>query len=56
VDRNYGRFEWCVLDWNENAIGFYRKMGASVMPDWRLCRATGDALLTLAGQPPSAAG
>ncbi len=56
VDRNYGRFEWCVLDWNENAIGFYQKMGASVMPDWRLCRATGDALLTLAGQPPSAAG
>ena len=56
VDRNYGRFEWCVLDWNENAIGFYQKMGATVMPDWRLCRATGDALLTLAGQPPAAGG
>jgi len=53
VDRNYGRFDWSVLDWNESAIGFYRKMGATVMPDWRLCRATGDSLLTLAGQPPS---
>ena len=53
VDRNYGRFDWSVLDWNESAIGFYRKMGATVMPDWRLCRATGDALLTLAGQPPA---
>ena len=53
VDRNHGRFEWTVLDWNEDAIGFYKKMGATVMPDWRLCRATGDALLTLAGQPPA---
>ena len=44
VERKYGRFEWSVLDWNENAIRFYQRMGASVMPDWRICRVTGDAL------------
>ena len=44
VERNYGRFEWSVLDWNENAIGFYEKLGATVMPDWRVCRIAGDAL------------
>jgi hypothetical protein len=33
-----------VLDWNENAIAFYQKMGATMMPDWRLCRLTGAAL------------
>ena len=48
VARDYGRFEWCVLDWNVNAIAFYEKMGATVMPDWRICRVTGDALTTLA--------
>ena len=44
VERGYGRFEWSVLDWNENAIRFYEKMGAPVMPDWRICRVTGEAL------------
>ncbi len=44
VERDYGRFEWSVLDWNEDAIRFYRKMGANVMPEWRICRLTGDAL------------
>ena len=44
VERGYGRFEWSVLDWNENAIRFYEKMGATVMPDWRICRISGDAL------------
>jgi GNAT superfamily N-acetyltransferase len=47
-ERGYGRFEWCVLDWNEQAIGFYRAMGADMLPDWRLCRVTGDALDRLA--------
>jgi GNAT superfamily N-acetyltransferase len=42
--RGYGRFEWSVLDWNENAIRFYEKLGATVMPDWRICRLAGDAL------------
>lgn len=44
VARGCGRFEWSVLDWNENAIRFYEKMGATVMPDWRICRVTGEAL------------
>ena len=44
LERNYGRFEWSVLDWNENAIRFYAGMGATVMPEWRICRVTGDAL------------
>jgi GNAT superfamily N-acetyltransferase len=44
VERDYGRFEWSVLDWNANAIRFYEKMGATVMPDWRICRVTGEAL------------
>jgi GNAT superfamily N-acetyltransferase len=44
VERGCGRFEWSVLDWNEPAIRFYEAMGATVMPDWRICRVTGDAL------------
>ena len=43
-ERGCGRFEWSVLDWNEPAIGFYKKLGATVMPEWRICRVTGDAL------------
>ena len=49
VEREYGRFEWSVLDWNANAIRFYEKMGATVMPDWRICRVTGDALQRFRG-------
>jgi GNAT superfamily N-acetyltransferase len=44
VERGCGRFEWSVLDWNEHAIRFYERMGATVMPDWRICRIAGDAL------------
>jgi GNAT superfamily N-acetyltransferase len=47
-DRGCGRFEWSVLDWNANAIAFYEKLGATVMPDWRICRVTGPGLQTLA--------
>lgn len=43
-ERGCGRFEWSVLDWNENAIRLYEKMGAKVMPDWRICRVAGEAL------------
>ncbi|MET0282969.1 MAG: GNAT family N-acetyltransferase [Polyangiales bacterium] len=50
VARDYGRFEWSVLDWNANAIAFYEKMGATVMPDWRICRVTGQALAQLSGR------
>jgi ribosomal protein S18 acetylase RimI-like enzyme len=51
--RDCGRFEWCVLDWNVGAIGFYERMGAQVLPDWRICRVTGPALAALAAQPHS---
>jgi len=44
VARHCGRFEWAVLDWNQPAIDFYRSVGADLLPDWRLCRLTGDAL------------
>lgn len=47
VARGCGRFEWSVLDWNQPSIDFYEAMGADVMPDWRICRVTGDALARL---------
>ncbi|KAL3649704.1 GCN5-related N-acetyltransferase 8 [Castilleja foliolosa] len=40
----YGRVEWVVLDWNSNAIQFYEQMGAQILPEWRICRLTGEAL------------
>ena len=48
VERECGRLEWSVLDWNESAIAFYQRMGAAVLPDWRICRVTGDSLSQLA--------
>jgi GNAT superfamily N-acetyltransferase len=53
VARGCGRFEWSVLDWNRNAIAFYEKMGATVMPDWRICRVTGPALHALGAVQPA---
>lgn len=44
VRNNCARFEWMVLDWNEQAIGFYRSMGANLLDDWRICRLHGDEL------------
>ena len=51
VERRCGRFEWSVLDWNAPAIGFYDSLGASVLPDWRICRVTGQALERMAAMP-----
>ena len=48
AERGYGRMEWMVLDWNENALGFYRSLGAETVEGWKLCRVTGDALPRLA--------
>jgi GNAT superfamily N-acetyltransferase len=48
VERNCGRFEWSVLDWNAPAIRFYEGMGAELLPEWRICRVAGDALTQLA--------
>lgn len=41
-ERNYGRVEWSVLDWNESAIDFYKKMGAEILDEWKICRVTSD--------------
>ena len=51
VERDCGRFEWSVLDWNENAIRFYKGMGASVMTEWQICRVTGESLAKLGAAP-----
>ncbi len=48
VERGCGRFEWSVLDWNEKAIAFYRKLGAVAMEDWTVYRVAGPALERLA--------
>jgi GNAT superfamily N-acetyltransferase len=48
VARGCGRFEWSVLDWNEPAISFYKGLGASILPEWRIVRVHGAALGALA--------
>jgi ribosomal protein S18 acetylase RimI-like enzyme len=48
IERDCGRMEWSVLDWNEQAIGFYRSIGARAMDEWTVYRLTGDALDRLA--------
>jgi GNAT superfamily N-acetyltransferase len=50
IERNYGRFEWSVLDWNEPSIAFYRALGAEPMSEWTTQRVTGDALKRLAAE------
>jgi GNAT superfamily N-acetyltransferase len=47
-DRDCGRVEWSVLDWNEPAIGFYKKLGAVPMDEWTGFRLTGESLAVLA--------
>ncbi|KAA0889640.1 GNAT family N-acetyltransferase [Pusillimonas sp. ANT_WB101] len=50
IEHGCGRFEWVVLDWNQNAIDFYQRHGAEILPEWRIVRLTGDALHRLAQQ------
>jgi GNAT superfamily N-acetyltransferase len=50
VERGCGRLEWSVLDWNEPAIGFYRKLKARPMDQWTVYRLTGDDLSGLAAE------
>lgn len=47
-ERECGRVEWAVLEWNEASINFYRRIGARSLDDWRIFRLTGDALDALA--------
>ena len=53
VARDCARFEWSVLDWNADAIAFYRSVGAVGMEDWTVQRLSGDALAALAAGPVS---
>lgn len=48
VERDCGRLEWSVLDWNADAIGFYERLGAGAQDDWTVYRVSGDALTRLA--------
>ena len=48
VERGYGRFEWWVLDWNVDAQGFYRSLGARPEDDWTVWRVDGEQLQSLA--------
>jgi GNAT superfamily N-acetyltransferase len=50
LERNCGRLEWNVLDWNDLAIDFYKRIGAHPMDDWTTFRLTGDGLQTLAAR------
>lgn len=50
ADRQCGRLEWSVLDWNKPAIDFYESLGAEAQSEWIKYRLTGDALQTLANQ------
>ena len=50
VEREYGRLEWAVLDWNVDAQAFYRSLGAQPMDEWTTWRVTGNELRVL-GRP-----
>ncbi len=50
IERDCGRLEWVVLDWNEPAIGFYRSIGATPKDEWTTYRVSGEPLHALASQ------
>jgi GNAT superfamily N-acetyltransferase len=56
LQRDCGRFEWAVLDWNRPARDFYEALGAQAKSDWIIHRISGDALQRLAGESPLLAG
>ena len=56
VEKECGRLNWAVLDWNTPAIDFYRDMGAEFMDEWRLVRLEGEAIRRLAEGTESRAG
>ena len=55
TERGCARFEWSVLDWNEPALAFYRKLGAVGMDGWTVHRVSGEALAALASRAESEA-
>lgn len=50
VERDCGRLEWAVLDWNTDAIRFYERLGAKPNAEWTVYRLTGEPLRALGGQ------
>ena len=42
IERDYGRMEWCCLNWNKKSIDFYLHIGAKVMDEWKTYRITAD--------------
>jgi GNAT superfamily N-acetyltransferase len=48
LENDCARFEWIVLDWNTPAVEFYRKLGATLFPDWTICRLDGASLSRVA--------
>ena len=50
VERDCARLEWSVLDWNEPAIGFYKKLGARLMDEWTVMRVDGTSLAQLGAE------
>jgi GNAT superfamily N-acetyltransferase len=59
VHRECGRLEWSVLDWNEEAIRFYERLGATPMDGWTTFRLTGETLQAVSARfgrrPPTSA-
>ena len=51
IERDCGRVEWSVLDWNEPAINFYKNLGAKPMDEWTVYRLAGESLQRLAQSP-----
>ena len=50
MDRDCGRLEWAVLDWNQPAIDFYESIGARLMKEWIINRLAGGKLISLSEQ------
>jgi GNAT superfamily N-acetyltransferase len=50
VEKECGRLEWSVLDWNAPSIAFYKSLGAKAMDEWTVYRLTGEALAALAAE------
>jgi GNAT superfamily N-acetyltransferase len=53
IERNFGRLEWSVLDWNEPAIDVYKAIGAKPKDEWTIMRMTGESLQKLAAKSSS---
>jgi GNAT superfamily N-acetyltransferase len=47
IERGCGRLEWAVLNWNQEAIRFYERVGARPNSEWTVYRVTGEALQAL---------